>query len=282
MEFYQLQYFMYVAKYENITKAAHELRVGQPAVSKAVKALEGELQVQLLQRNGKKIQLTREGRLLATRALPLLSNLEAVKEELKLFGENREVIKLNILSCNSLLADIIRKFKELEPGVMFIITEQSEKADWDLGSRSAATEVQYTNGIRILEEKICLASKKGTWLDERDTISLGELKRERFIVLRRGAQLRNMAEAKFHEARVVPDISFECDTLYIVQQLTEQGLGITFWPEYSWGKSDKVKLTPIEEDMRRAVYLLHQSDHKSSQAVLRFSIFIQEYIKGMI
>ena len=47
MELYQLKYFLYAAKYENISKAAQALRVSQPSISRAVMALEKELQVKV-------------------------------------------------------------------------------------------------------------------------------------------------------------------------------------------------------------------------------------------
>ena len=43
MEIYQLRYFAYAAKYENITMAAQELNVSQPSISKAIQSLEREL-----------------------------------------------------------------------------------------------------------------------------------------------------------------------------------------------------------------------------------------------
>lgn len=58
MELYQLKYFLYAAKYENISKAAQALRVSQPSISRAVVALEKELQVELFERQGKRIILT--------------------------------------------------------------------------------------------------------------------------------------------------------------------------------------------------------------------------------
>ena len=62
MELYQLKYFLYAAKYENISKAAQALRVSQPSISRAVASLEKELQVELFERQGKRILLTRAGR----------------------------------------------------------------------------------------------------------------------------------------------------------------------------------------------------------------------------
>ena len=62
MELYQLRYFARAAAYENISMAAQDLHVTQPSISKAVKALEKELQVELMRRNGKYCELTHEGR----------------------------------------------------------------------------------------------------------------------------------------------------------------------------------------------------------------------------
>ena len=60
MELYQLRYFARAAAYENISMAAQDLHMTQPSISKAVKALEKELQVELMRRNGKYCELTHE------------------------------------------------------------------------------------------------------------------------------------------------------------------------------------------------------------------------------
>lgn len=75
MELYQLRYFARAAAYENISMAAQDLHVTQPSISKAVKALEKELQVELMRRNGKYCELTHEGRRFQARILPVLAEL---------------------------------------------------------------------------------------------------------------------------------------------------------------------------------------------------------------
>ena len=126
MELYQLKYFLYASKYENISKAAQELRVAQPSVSKAILALEKEMQVELFERKGKKIQLTYAGRMLREQISPVLWKLEELPDELRHLGKSKDVIKLNAVSAVSLLAEIIRKFKEEEPDVVFVFTDQRE------------------------------------------------------------------------------------------------------------------------------------------------------------
>lgn len=58
MEIRVLQYFMAAARHENITKAAEELHLTQPTLSRQLSDLEDELGVQLLVRGKRKTQLT--------------------------------------------------------------------------------------------------------------------------------------------------------------------------------------------------------------------------------
>ena len=152
MELYQLKYFLYASKYENISKAAQELRVAQPSISKAIRALEKELQVELFERNGKRIELTYAGRVLRENISPVIWRLDELPDELRRLGREVDVIKLNALSAVPLLADIIKQFKEEEPNVTFIVTDQREKTDWDICICSADPDQTYTYGKELLKE----------------------------------------------------------------------------------------------------------------------------------
>ena len=67
MEFRQLEYFCNVGEFENFTRAAQNLHVSQPSVTKAIKALESELQLTLIDRTQKKISLTAEGKVVKSK-----------------------------------------------------------------------------------------------------------------------------------------------------------------------------------------------------------------------
>ena len=75
MELRLLRYFLTVAKEQSFTKAAEQLHITQPTLSRQMAALEDELGITLFLRNGKRISLTDEGILLKRRALEIL-NLE--------------------------------------------------------------------------------------------------------------------------------------------------------------------------------------------------------------
>ena len=99
MELYQLRYFARAAAYENISMAAQDLHVTQPSISKAVKALEKELQVELMRRNGKYCELTHEGRRFQARILPVLAELDEIPAEIQ-NRRARKQIRVNVLSAS--------------------------------------------------------------------------------------------------------------------------------------------------------------------------------------
>ena len=83
MELRLLRYFLTVAKEQSFTKAAEQLHITQPTLSRQMAAFEEELGVILFIRSGKKISLTEEGVLLKRRALEILNLEEKTLEELK-------------------------------------------------------------------------------------------------------------------------------------------------------------------------------------------------------
>lgn len=88
MDIRVLQYFLTVAREESITKAAEQLHMTQPPLSRQLKDLENELGKQLLIRGSKRVTLTEDGMLLRKRAEELVDLMEKTKAELTSSDEN--------------------------------------------------------------------------------------------------------------------------------------------------------------------------------------------------
>ena len=118
MEVRILRYFLTVAKEQSFTKAAEQLHITQPTLSRQLAAFEEELGIVLFVRNGKSITLTDEGILLKRRALEILNLEERTLEELK---GTEEVIEGTVtFGCGEFtavetLAKICRRYKEKYP-----------------------------------------------------------------------------------------------------------------------------------------------------------------------
>src|SRR5919206_230720 len=81
-----IRYFVAVAQEGNVTRAAERLHVAQPSLSAAVRQLERQLGVDLLERRGRGIGLTPAGELLLDRGRALLDHADAVAAEVRSRG----------------------------------------------------------------------------------------------------------------------------------------------------------------------------------------------------
>ncbi|WP_343082697.1 LysR family transcriptional regulator [Blautia producta] len=88
MDIRVLQYFLAVAREENITAAAESLHMTQPPLSKQLKELEEELGKTLFIRGKRKITLTEEGLILRKRAQEMMELMEKTKAEIRSSSEN--------------------------------------------------------------------------------------------------------------------------------------------------------------------------------------------------
>ena len=78
MELYQIRYFLKVAETEHMTRAARELNLSEPTLSRTIRQLEEELETKLFERRGRSIVLTESGSILMSRASEVLKQMEAL------------------------------------------------------------------------------------------------------------------------------------------------------------------------------------------------------------
>jgi len=81
MELHQLRAFLAVAREGSISAAARQVLRTQPAVTMALQKLQRELGVRLLERSGRRVRLTRVGKVMAERTAPLVHGLDAAARE---------------------------------------------------------------------------------------------------------------------------------------------------------------------------------------------------------
>src|SRR5262252_3894795 len=107
MDLLQLHYFRTVARLEHVTRAAEELRVAQPALSKTMARLEGELGVPLFERRGRRIALNTGGRAFLRHVDRIFMALEDGRQELAdLAGLARGTVTIAATTLH-LLADLL-------------------------------------------------------------------------------------------------------------------------------------------------------------------------------
>ena len=125
MEIRTLRYFLAVAREENMTRAAEQLHVTQPTLSKALKSLEDELDKKLFTRHSFSIRLTDEGVLLRDRAEDLVSMADKIEKEfISLDDISGGELFLGLAESYQIkyIADAIKALKEQYPKLQYHIT----------------------------------------------------------------------------------------------------------------------------------------------------------------
>lgn len=127
MELFQLKYFLTVARFEHVTKAAESLHVAQPAVSQAIRHLEEELDVSLFDRENHHIALNSNGKYLQNRLLPIMSALDSLPEDLKEASlQNHPVIHMNLRSASAIITNCIIAYRAIHPEIRFKLSQKPE------------------------------------------------------------------------------------------------------------------------------------------------------------
>lgn len=88
MDLRALRYFVHVAEARSFSKAALQLRVAQPALSRQVRKLETELGIDLIDRSGRQIGVTEAGLLLLSRAHSLIRQFGQTSDDVRAHGVN--------------------------------------------------------------------------------------------------------------------------------------------------------------------------------------------------
>jgi DNA-binding transcriptional LysR family regulator len=127
MELRHLRYVVAVAEQGHITRASEQLKMQQPPLSRQIKAIEQELGVQLFRRKPRGVELTDAGRAFLNGARLIFATLDTTVETTRRTarGEQGRISMgcTNAAALNSLVAFIIRKFREAFPLVSVTLVE---------------------------------------------------------------------------------------------------------------------------------------------------------------
>ena len=160
MDLRLLEYFLTVAKVGNITKAAEQLHVTQPTISRQLTDLEESLDTQLLIRGKRQVTLTDAGVLFQQRAEEILSLMDKTRRDL--LDQNDLLGGTVALGCvescaSRMLPEVLGQFSKLHPKVRYElysadgddIREKLDRGELDFGVLLEPVEAAKYDSIRL-------------------------------------------------------------------------------------------------------------------------------------
>ncbi|KQM82448.1 LysR family transcriptional regulator [Agromyces sp. Leaf222] len=244
MNLEQLRSFIEVARFGNFTRAAEELYLAQPSLSRQIAALEHDLGAELFHRARGGSTLTVAGESLLPLARRMLADAESVRRELaELAGLERGRVRLGATPtlCISLVAEVLSAFHAAHPGIELHLSEHGSRHLLDqLGSgeldlalittSDASSAERFTVTPLLVEELVVVSSAGAAPVTERDAITLDEVAGLPQIVFSSSYDLRAATDAAFLAADLTPRVVLEGAEMDAVLRFVERGLGVAIVP----------------------------------------------------
>ncbi|MEV0648941.1 LysR family transcriptional regulator [Phytomonospora sp. NPDC050363] len=240
MDLHSLRQFVVVARLEHLSRAAEELRVAQPSLSRTIARLEAELGTPLFDRAGR-LRLNDAGRVFRRHVERSLGELDAGRRAVaEAVGEGFGSVRLASETFLTLTGPLT-EFKRAHPSVEVVLHQMAagemgralRAQDVDLCVASQPIHGDGLDVVRLLEEPVWLAVPYGHPLAERASVTVGELAGHGFITGRRGHWLRALLDRLFAEHGLAPRIVCEGDEPGAVADLIRAGLGVGLVPGFA-------------------------------------------------
>lgn len=195
---FRLKVFYTVALRLNFTKAATELYISQPAVSKHIQELEETYKTKLFERNGSKIALTPAGEILLKHTKNIFEIYREIDFDMSSFiNERQGLLRLGASTTISqyiippVLARFHQKQKDIKVNLVNGNTEQIENAllnkEIEIGIVEGQSKNQSIKYISFLKDELVLVCNTKNPLVKQHQISLDDLKLIKFVTRERGS-----------------------------------------------------------------------------------------------
>lgn len=290
MDLLQLKYFQVVARLENVTRAAEELHIAQPSLSKTIARLEESVGVPLFERQGRRIRLNQFGEIFLRRVKRSFSELEQGQREVAdLAGLERGSVTVGA-TTSQLLPNLFREYLTHYPHVKIRllqvtgrleIPERLMNGEIDLCISSLPIEQPIGQAEihcePLITEEIFLAVPANHRLAGRNSIQLNEIANDPFISLTTEDGIRTITNDFCRQAGFMPNIVFESSTPEVIRSLVKAGLGVAFLPAY-WWRGDSMDL-PVQLHIesptcQRTIWLSWVKERYMSSATRNFREFM--------
>lgn len=280
------------AKMKSFTKAANKLKIAQPSLSQSIHTLEKQLGVHLFDRSTTPISLTQAGEVYVDRAnaiMDLYDDLNVQMRDITGFATGKLRLgfsQTGYLFVPDALFQLCKKFPNADIRVSQVYsTLKLEKmlldGDIDIGTLVLPLNSQELSYKVIKEERNLLALPISHPIAQKakkrakgyPSISLSELKNEKFIFPNDTQRSRPIFDKMFEKAGFKPNVFCETETFDIATSIVASGIGVCFTlPQFiSESSRSKIMLFDVNEPLLlRTIVLAYRKDKRLSKIAQAF------------
>ncbi len=254
MNLRHLRAFVTIVDAGGFARAADRLNLSQPALSRQIHALEGELGVLLFDRIGRRVQLTSEGEDLLRRSRRLLAEADSLGERARLLkAGDTGILRVGATPqvIENLLADFLRRYRRRHPGVEVHLLEDGgvrlrgrlERGDVQVAFTPAAST--GFQGRLLYPMHLLAALSPGHRLGRRPVLEIAELAEEPLLLLRREFGSREWFDIACQTAHIRPRVLLESAAPHTLVALVATDYGIAVLPSNARVPRGTVRVVPL-------------------------------------
>jgi len=244
MEFRQLEYFCAISHWKNFTRTAESLHVSQPSVTKAIKALEAELGLTLIDRSQKKVNLTEAGQAFLLHAQKIMGDMGvALKDMQRYRSDYQGTIKFGLPPMVEayLFPDLFTKFQQSFPNINLDVHEFSDSeevrhkltlGELDFGIVLGAVSSAAEDNFIIMRDSMSVCLPSSHPLTSQKIVSFNDLKDEKFIMQQPRTFQYQEVSRRCNDAGFVPNIMLCTSQIKTIKQLVANGMGVSILPNF--------------------------------------------------
>jgi LysR family hydrogen peroxide-inducible transcriptional activator len=278
MEVHQLRYFRAVARHGTFTRASEVEHVAQPSLSQQILKLEAELGGRLFDRLPRSAKLTVFGKAFLPKAERILRELEEARSELRdMCGNEKGEVIVGIIPTIAayLLPRLLNGFTTRHPLISIKILEDITPAllqrlhegTIDVAVAALPVEGNDLASVELFNERFYAVLPEKHRLASRRAITLTQLNREPFLLLKEGHCFRDSLIAACHKFRMSPSIVFESGQFASILAMVSSGMGVSAVPAMAVQAQPGCKFIPISgKHSTRTVGLVTSRHHYQSRA----------------
>ena len=276
----QLEVFLATAHYENVTRAATALNMSQSAASGSLKELEGQFDVQLFDRIGKRLQLSELGLQIRPDAEKLLEQATAFEHALA--GQDiigRLQIGATLTIGNYIAVNMIADYRQQNPQADIVlsvantetIAEQVAGFELDMGLIEGEFHHRDLDSIHWRPDELVVFADPHHPLAHSDALTDEDLLALPWIVRESGSGTRQTFDRAMHGILSDLHIAMELQHTEAIKRAVEAGLGVgclsRICLEEAFRRGSLVPLAVPERDFRREWYLITHREKFHSAAL---------------
>ena len=239
MELYWLEYFQKIAKYGGVSKAAEQIHISQPALSKTLSILEDELGVKLFDRVGRRLVLNKYGESFLGYVNTILNQIENARVEINnMRMDSARKLSICINTGNKYITNRMLDFMNDNPDLRVefasMISDVHEIEHFDLiVNYSNALMPDKLDSVLLYDEEIVLLAAKRQFPDMGKSIRLADCADLSFSLPERNGRpddLRMLYDQIFDKCRYSPKVIHQSTSVDQVRNQLLMGKCVTIVP----------------------------------------------------